>query len=319
MSGTPMLVAIGLGILCSELAPESFRDLVMTFSSSAYWENLSNCHNFVDKVTKLKHAHWEGSTNFYNALKQVSDIVLKNKLRQDEIPNLLVISDMQFDEAGDPQSNTCNYQKYNKPDESDDWNTVYENIERLYHNLGIKICGTPYTPPIIIFWNVRADTVGFPVTSDQKGVMMLSGYSPALMKFILSGEFEKEVIEEVPTKVSDDDDNNEDTVMITKKVKVAVSPIEVLKKVLNEDKFDCIRQILHDPSVSCYLSVPGNNLLPGNGSVSDPLFKPPKKQEFKAGVRQAVPKITSTGRGSGRGRGRGGRGMNVGGGRRGGR
>jgi len=53
----------------------------------------------------------------------------------------------------------------------------------------MSICGVPYTPPIIIFWNVRADTVGFPVTSDQKGVMMLSGYSPALMKFILSGEF----------------------------------------------------------------------------------------------------------------------------------
>jgi len=39
---------------------------------------------------------------------------------------------------------------------------------------------------------VHADTFGYPAAADQKGVMLrlLSGYSPALMKFILSGEME---------------------------------------------------------------------------------------------------------------------------------
>jgi len=64
MSGTPMMVSIGLGILCSELAHESFRDLVMTFSGLASWECLKDCHSFVDKVKKLRSAHWEGSTEF---------------------------------------------------------------------------------------------------------------------------------------------------------------------------------------------------------------------------------------------------------------
>ena len=54
-----------------------------------------------------------------------------------------------------------------------------------------KRCGLGILPNII-FWNVHADTFGYPAAADQKGVMLrlLSGYSPALMKFILSGEME---------------------------------------------------------------------------------------------------------------------------------
>ena len=48
----------------------------------------------------------------------------------------------------------------------------------------------PLNPPNIIFWN-EDDRV--PAATDQKGAMLLSGYSPrALMKFILSGAMEEE-------------------------------------------------------------------------------------------------------------------------------
>jgi hypothetical protein len=43
----------------------------------------------------------------------------------------------------------------------------------------------------LIFWNVRADTYGYLAAADQKGVMLLSGYSPALMKFILWARWRK--------------------------------------------------------------------------------------------------------------------------------
>jgi hypothetical protein len=270
MSGTPMAVAIGLGILCSELVDESFRDLVMTFSGDARWENLGNCNSFVEKVTKLKQAHWEGSTNFYNALNQVATVVRKNRLKQEEIPNLLVISDMQFDSAsgfGSSHFYSYGHSRAPAPPARTEWNTVYENIEKLYHQLGIEISGSPYTPPVIIFWNVRADTAGFPVSGDQKGVVMLNGYSPALMKFILSGEFEKEVIEEVVEasgsdgEGSDGDGEKEETVMVTKKRKVAVSPMDVMNKVLSEEKFNCVREVLYDPAVVSHLRVSEGSVL----------------------------------------------------------
>jgi hypothetical protein len=328
MSGTPMSVAIGLGILCSELVDESFRDLVMTFSGDARWEDLSDCKSFVDKVIKLKKAHWEGNTNFYNALNQVALVVRKNKLKQEEIPNLLVISDMQFDSAsGLRSSHSYSYgfgssSSHIPTSRGSDWNTIYENIEKLYSQLGIEICGSPYTPPVIIFWNVRADTVsGFPVSGDQKGVVMLNGYSPALMKFILSGEFEKEVIEEVVVEASvgevkgdggegggDEKKDEEDgTVMLIKKRKVAVSPMDVMMKVLAEEKFNSVREVLYDPSVVTHLKVGEGSLL----QKQSPYYTSTVGAGGRGGGKE--------GRGGGRGRGviagRGGRGRGRGRGR----
>lgn len=306
MQGTPMAVAIGLGILCSELVHESFRDLVMTFSGDARWENLSGCKSFVEKVSKLKQAHWEGNTNFYNALNRVAEVVRKNRLKQEEIPNLLVISDMQFDSAaGIGSSHYYSYTTGARASRDTNWNTVYQNIEKLYHQLGMEVAGTPYTPPIIIFWNVRANTVGFPVTADQKGVMMLSGYSPALMKFILSGEFEKEVVEEetvVEEKEGVKGEKEESVTVITKKRKVAVTPMDVLQKVLNEDKFNCIREVLYDPSVVSHLKV-------GAGAVLEreslPTTTPVNLPSGGRGGGRASSGGRGRGRGVGRGRGRG--------------
>ena len=45
--------------------------------------------------------------------------------------------------------------------------------------------GVTVNPPNIIFWNVRAATLSYPAAADQKGVMLLSGYSPALMKHLV--------------------------------------------------------------------------------------------------------------------------------------
>ena len=59
----------------------------------------------------------------------------------------------------------------------------------------MQVHGRPLSAPNIIFWNVRADTYGYPDAADQKDVMLLCGYSPALMKFILSWEMEEEVAE----------------------------------------------------------------------------------------------------------------------------
>ena len=90
----------------------------------------------------------------------------------------------------------------------------------------------PVEPPRIIFWNVRADTVGFPAAADQKGVMLLSGYSPALMTFILSGEME----EEVATAL--DEDRN---VVTTRR---QADPREMLRRILTDSGLDAVRAVL---------------------------------------------------------------------------
>ena len=55
--------------------------------------------------------------------------------------------------------------------------TVLFSIVRFLatpHQVGMQVHGRPLNPPNIIFWNVRADTFGYPAAADQKGVMLLS-------------------------------------------------------------------------------------------------------------------------------------------------
>ena len=55
MSGDPMLVSIGMGILISEICHPAFRDLVLTFSDNPMFHDLSNCSTFCEKVeTEIK-------------------------------------------------------------------------------------------------------------------------------------------------------------------------------------------------------------------------------------------------------------------------
>jgi hypothetical protein len=53
-------------------------------------------------------------------------------------------------------------------------------IQKQYHDAGIKVCGKPYKPPHILFWNLRS-TSGFPTLSLQSNTSMMSGFSPSLL------------------------------------------------------------------------------------------------------------------------------------------
>jgi hypothetical protein len=209
MSGTPMLVSIALGILASEVTHPTFRDKVLTFHDVPTWHDLSGEKSFVKKVQSLAGAHWAGSTDFYAAMQLIADLVRRDNLDQAQIPDLLVVSDMQFNEA---EHGYC--------EQGGNWESSYSKIAQLFHDLGLELHGRPLDAPQIIFWNVRSDTLGFPVSAVQQGVMLLSGFSPALMKFILSSEMEQELIVCFDGKAI--------------KEKKQIDPSETLKRVLYE-------------------------------------------------------------------------------------
>jgi hypothetical protein len=226
MSGTPMMVSIALGILASEVTHESFRDKVLTFDEVPSWHDLSGETSFVKKALSLQKAKWGGSTNFYAAMKLIADVVRQKKLGAGEIPDLLVVSDMQFNEA-------C----------AGSWELAREQIKKIFVDLGVELHGRPLDPPQIIFWNVRSDTVGYPAAADDKGVMMFSGFSPALMKFILSGEMEEEVIVGVDAEGK------------SIKEKKQIDPKEALRKVLYDSGLDAVREVLDAMPPETFLAV----------------------------------------------------------------
>ena len=99
MSGQPMEVAIGLGILVSELASPAFRHRCLTFESRPNWCDLTDCRTIHEKVSKLQAAPWGGSTDFEAACERILEAARSAKLKPDEIPDMIVFSDMQFDSA----------------------------------------------------------------------------------------------------------------------------------------------------------------------------------------------------------------------------
>ena len=170
MEGIPLEVAISLGILVSEITNPAFSDTFITFSTKPEWVSLKGL-TLQEKIRKTRTSGFGLSTNLMKAIEMILDIVVSKELIENEIPDLMVFSDMQFDKADNNASKK----------------TTYETIQRLFAEAGMKICGKPYRTPRIIFWNLRA-TTGSPVSSSTKNVQLLSGFSPSLLKAVMNGD-----------------------------------------------------------------------------------------------------------------------------------
>lgn len=167
----PLYNAIGLGIRIAEQSKLGKRCL--TFSEKPSWINLQQCNNFVSCVEYLQAAPWGMNTNFHDALNMILHHIKETKLTAQEVSQLtlVVLSDMQFD------ASTKNVASAEAP--------IDRVIEELYAEAGKEICGTPYKPPRIVFWNLRK-TSGFPTVSFRPGVSMISGYTPQLMNAFMA-------------------------------------------------------------------------------------------------------------------------------------
>lgn len=163
MSGDPMNVSIGLGLYLSERANDAFKDLIITFSGKPQLHRVRG-NNIRERVQNLSRADWGMNTN----LRAVFGLILRQgqrfNLSQADMPkNVLIISDMQFDSCVTGFS-------------------TFDDINRMYAQSG-------YTRPNLVFWNVRAsDNKAFPVKFDERGVALVSGYSPSIIKHVLTGE-----------------------------------------------------------------------------------------------------------------------------------
>ena len=156
---TCMQVAISLGLYVAEKNKGVFKDAFLTFSGSPSLEIAKG--NIIEKVRQAETAHWAMSTNLHKAFDVVLDSAVNSAVPESEMPKTLIIfSDMQFDSCVS----------------FDD--SAMEMIRRKYEDAGYEL-------PKIVFWNLNAyDNV--PVKFDERGVALVSGFSPSLMKSIFS-------------------------------------------------------------------------------------------------------------------------------------
>ena len=159
----PIDVAISLGLYLSEKNTSDFKDMFLTFSGKPKLEILKG--TLSQRVAQLERAHWEMNTDLHKAFDELLKVAVKGNVPAEDMPEmLLILSDMQFDHC-------------TRFDDS-----AQEMIKRKYANAG-------YAVPKIVFWNLsmhgRDNT---PVRYDDKGVCHVSGFSPAIMKAVLSVE-----------------------------------------------------------------------------------------------------------------------------------
>merc|ERR1711977_464648 len=165
MSGVPMEVSIALGLLVADLADEPFKHRVLTFESTPRWHKIPSTASPVEQIRNLQRAPWGGSTNFVAAMDLLLAACVDGKVAAEDVPDLIVFSDMQFDAANGPG-----------------WETHHERLSREWNEKGYEL-------PTITYWNLRGDTQGgFAADAACPGVRLLSGFSPALLKLVLTGE-----------------------------------------------------------------------------------------------------------------------------------
>ncbi len=173
----PFYNSLGLSIRISEKANPAFKDRVLSFSTTPHWFKFEEEDTFYDKVNSMKEHINCASTDFEKALKMILDAVIKSELTPKEVSNvvLIVLSDMQINGFSSSESSSHGYYGQNYD------NTMYERIKEMYSHAGLTSkYNTPFNPPHIVFWNLRK-TKGFPTTSTQNNVTMISGYSDILL------------------------------------------------------------------------------------------------------------------------------------------
>ena len=165
---TCMDVAVSLGLYISERNEGVFKDTFLTFSSNPTLQVLNG--PLVDRLSQLKCADWAMSTDLQKAFKLILNQAVKHNVPVEEMPTkLLILSDMEFDEATsshwDPVS---------------DWNpTAQQMIKGMYEKAG-------YEMPDIVYWNIQSRNDNCPTRFDETGTALVSGFSPSIMRSILS-------------------------------------------------------------------------------------------------------------------------------------
>lgn len=159
----PIHASVGLGLYAAERLQGEFKNSFITFDSRPQFIEFSEKEDFVSRVNKTLRAPWGGSTNLEKVFSLILSRAVLNDIPQDQMPRrVLIISDMEFDEC------------------SEYGETIYENARKRFWQAGYQL-------PQIIFWNVDAKTKQYPI-AEEDHALVLSGYSPVVLKFLYGGE-----------------------------------------------------------------------------------------------------------------------------------
>ena len=166
-------VARSLAVYFSERCEGQFKNQFIEFSSNPKFIDLRNCETLCDKINIVnKYNDWT-STDIEKTFMIILKAAIENNMTQADMPErLLIVSDMEFNEAttiGHKEDYMCRFK------------TLFDSIADQYAMHGFKM-------PKLVFWNVFSRTKTIPVTSNDAGVILVSGFSVNIATMVMSGQ-----------------------------------------------------------------------------------------------------------------------------------
>ncbi len=153
------------GMYFAERNTAPFKDIVVSFSEYPEMYKLES-GDVVNNVSRMLNMDWGMNTNVKKVFDLVLDTAKKNNCSQEDIPEILIISDMEFDRCGGG--------KYLHD---------FDNISEKFKEAGYKL-------PRLTFWNVNSRSNTIPMRENDNGIVLVSGFSPSSIKAVMSGELD---------------------------------------------------------------------------------------------------------------------------------
>ena len=167
---TALDVADALAIYTSEHNSGAYKNKYITFSSRPRFVDFSKANSLREKIQIAQEYSEVSNTNIEAVFDLILQTAVKNKIPQNEmVKNILIISDMEFDEA----------QKMWRSSEPVLTQPLFDLIKRRYSDAG-------YALPKLIFWNVNSRTKTIPLIENELGVALVSGFSQNVLKMVMT-------------------------------------------------------------------------------------------------------------------------------------
>ena len=166
----PINIARSLGVYFAERCQGEFNNILMEFSSRPKLINLNGCKSLKDKVLEMSRYDDCSNTDIEAVFMLILQTAINANMKQSDMPDrILIISDMEFDMA----TSRTNYSF---------------GMKALFDELADRFAKYGYKLPKLVFWNVCSRTNTIPLTENEMGVILVSGYSPNIMSMILSNQ-----------------------------------------------------------------------------------------------------------------------------------
>lgn len=171
-------VANALAIYSSEHNHGVYKNKYITFSNNPQFVEFDENSTLMDKIRiALKHDEVQ-NTNIEAVFDLILATAIQYNIPQDEmIKNVLIISDMEFDAA---QSNPWGYRR----------NECNPLTSSLFGLMKQRYEAAGYNLPRLIFWNVNSRTKVVPLTENELGVVLISGFSQNALKMVMTNKYD---------------------------------------------------------------------------------------------------------------------------------